>query len=107
MALFFIDTDTGQVATQKQLIAADLVDDNGLPSRPWLQIRASGDATTMWHAVLRKQEKGIFIGTLTLRHGDHHTLLLQRGWQEIAPEEIGVPGTPGAPGPVSPGVFGT
>jgi len=104
--LFFIDTDTGQVATQKQLMAAELTGDDGLPARPWHQIRASHDATTMWHSVLRKQEKGIFIGTLVLRHSDHHALLLQRGWQEIAPEEIGVPGTAGAPGPVSPGVFG-
>lgn len=84
---------------------ADLTDESGLPPRPWLQIRASRDATTMWHAVLRKQERGIFIGTLVLRHGDHHSLLLQRGWQEIAPEEIGVPGTKGAPGPVEPGIF--
>ena len=31
---------------------------------------------------------GIFIGTLTLRHGDHHALLLERGWEEIEVEEL-------------------
>ena len=38
--------------------------------------------------MLRKQERGIFIGTLVLRHGDHHALLLERGWEEIAVEEL-------------------
>jgi hypothetical protein len=98
MGLFFIDTDTGQVATQTQLIDAGLTTDaNGLPARPWLLIKASGDATTMWHAVLRKQVKGIFIGTLVFRHSGHHASLLQDGWQEIPPDEIGIPGTAGAP----------
>ncbi len=105
MALFFIDTDTGQVATQHQLIAAGVSDGDGFPERPWLRIRASGDATTMWHAVLRRSERGIFIGTLVIRHSDHHTLLLQRGWQEVAIEEIGLPGTAGAPGPAAPNIF--
>ena len=103
--MFFIDTDTGQIATQKQLMAAELTGDDGLPPRPWLQIRASHDATTMWDSVLRKQEKGIFIGTLVLRHSDHHALLLQRGWQEVPVDEIGIPGTAGAPGPPAPGPF--
>jgi hypothetical protein len=97
MGLFFIDTDTGQIATQSQLIDAGIAGSDGLPERPWLQIRASGDATTMWHAVLRRKERGIFIGTLVFRHSDHHASLLQDGWQEVAPEEIGLPGTAGAP----------
>lgn len=97
MGLFFIDTDTGQVATQSQLIDAGLGDRDGLPARPWLQIRASGDATTLWHAVLRRQEKGIFIGTLVFRHSSHHASLLEKGWEEIPPETIGIPGTAGAP----------
>jgi hypothetical protein len=46
----------------------------------------------MWYAVLRKEEKGVFIGTLAIRHGEHHASLLQRGWTEVAPEEIAVPG---------------
>lgn len=64
---------------------ADGVDD---PPRPWLQIQGSRDATTMWHSVLRRREKGIFIGTLVLRHSDHHALLLERGWEEISVEEL-------------------
>jgi hypothetical protein len=97
MGLFFIDTDTGQVATQSQLIDAGMTERDGLPPRPWLQVRGSGDATTLWHAVMRREEKGIFIGTLVFRHSDHHASLLQRGWQEIPPGEIGIPGTAGAP----------
>ncbi len=84
MALFFIDTSTGQVATRKRLIEA-----GHLASRTAIR-RARGtgsghsdDATTLWYAVMRRREKGIFIGTLTLRHGDHHALLLERGWEEI------------------------
>jgi len=44
----------------------------------------------MWYAVMRKRERGVFIGTLVLRHTAHHDLLLQRGWEEIAPQDIGV-----------------
>ena len=61
---------------------------DGDPPRPWLRIKATDDATTLWYAVMRKQEKGIFIGTLTLRHGDHHALLLEQGWEEIPVEEL-------------------
>ena len=91
MALFFIDTSTGQVATGRQLDAAGVSPgDGGPPPRPWLRIQGTGDATTLWYAVMRKSERGIFIGTLTLRHQDHHSLLLQRGWEEIPVAEIGV-----------------
>jgi hypothetical protein len=38
---------------------------------------------------MRKQERGIFIGTLALRHTDHHASLLQGGWQEVDVAEIG------------------
>ena len=88
MAAFFIDTATGQIATQRQLHAAGATDEQGLPQRPWHRIQGTGDATTMWYAVLRKRERGIFIGTLALRHGAHHASLLQQGWQEVAPSEI-------------------
>ena len=43
----------------------------------------------MWYAVMRKQTRGIFIGTLVIRHSDHHASLLQQGWQEVDPAEIG------------------
>jgi hypothetical protein len=92
LGLFFIDTGTGQVATHRQLIAAGIVPRDALPPRPWHRVQGSGDASTMWYAVLRKREKGVFIGTLVLRHGDHHALLLQRGWEEVPIEEIRAPG---------------
>ena len=30
----------------------------------------------------------MFIGTLVIRHSDHHASLCGRGWQEVAPEDI-------------------
>jgi hypothetical protein len=88
MAQFFIDTSTGQVATRRQLVDAGVSEPHGDPPRPWHRIAGSDDATTLWYAVMRRAEKGIFIGTLALRHGDHHALLLQRGWEEVAVEEL-------------------
>jgi hypothetical protein len=90
VGLFFIDTGTGQVATHKQLIATGDAPPDGLPPRPWLRLQGgSVDSSTLWFAVLRRQERGIFIGTLVLRHSDHHALLLERGWEEVPIEEIG------------------
>ncbi len=91
MALFFIDTSCGHVATQQQLVAAGVASPAGLPPRPWLRIQGTGDATTMWYAVMRKQERGVFIGTLVFRHAPHHSLLLEQGWEEIAVSEIAAP----------------
>jgi hypothetical protein len=88
VAVFFIDTDTGQVATRKQLIEAGRANEVEDPPRPWLRIQGSDDATTMWYAVLRKRERGIFIGALAIRHGDHHASLLQAGWEDVALEEL-------------------
>ena len=95
MGLFFIDTATGQVATQRQLIDAGVAGADGQPPRPWHRVQGSIDASTMWYAVMRKRERGVYIGTLVLRHGDHHTLLGERGWQEVPIAEIGVPGATG------------
>ena len=94
MGVFYIDTSTGAVATASQLVEIGVTE----PEKPWLRIQASNDATTLWHAVLIKEERGIFIGTLTLRHGEHHNLLLKQGWQEIEPELIGT-SLPGREGP--------
>jgi hypothetical protein len=88
MASFFIDTATGQVATLRQLVASGVAEESGTPPRPWHRIQGTGDATTMWYAVMRKQERGVFIGTLVLRHTDHHASLLQQGWQEVEVDEI-------------------
>jgi hypothetical protein len=86
---FFIDTRQGAVATQRQLIESGIAGDDGVPPRPWHRIQGTADASTLWYAVLRRQEKGIFIGSLVIRHSDHHALLLARGWHEVPIEEIG------------------
>jgi hypothetical protein len=88
VAVFFIDTDTGQVTTRRQLIEAGIASAAEPPARPWLRIQGSDDATTMWYAVLRKREKGIFIGALAIRHGEHHASLLQSGWEEVPVDEL-------------------
>jgi hypothetical protein len=88
MGLFFIDTDTGQVATQSQLIDAGLATEVSPPPRPWLRIQGPGDASTMWYAVMRKRTRGVFIGTLCIRHGGHHASLLDDGWEEVSPDAI-------------------
>jgi hypothetical protein len=91
MASFFIDTSTGQVATQRQLVEAGVVRPDEKPQLPWHRIQGSGDASTMWFAVMRKREKGVYIGTLVLRHGDHHASLLEGGWEEVSVGDISAP----------------
>jgi hypothetical protein len=91
MAVFFIDTSNGRIATHKQLVEAGIADGIDLPPRPWLKIQGTNDATTMWYAVLRRREKGVFIGTLVLRHSDHYASLLAKGWEEVAVGEIAAP----------------
>jgi hypothetical protein len=93
MAVFFIDTSTGRIATHRQLVEAGIADPIDPPPRPWHRIQGTNDATTMWYAVLRRRERGVFIGSLVLRHSTHHASLLERGWEEVAVEEIG-PGGP-------------
>jgi hypothetical protein len=88
MGLFFIDTSTGQVATQRQLIDAGIAPEDAAPPRPWFRIQGTGDASTMWYAVLRRKERGVYIGTLALRHTSHHASMLEHGWEEIPPEKI-------------------
>jgi hypothetical protein len=89
--MFFIDTANGQVATHRQLIDAGGVGADGQPPRPWHRVQGSPDASTLWFAVMRKRERGVFIGTLVLRHSDHHALLLERGWEDVPIDEIRVP----------------
>lgn len=76
------------MATRKQLVEAGIADADGDPPRPWHRIAGADEATTLWYAVLRRRERGIFIGTLALRHGDHHALLLERGWDEVDVQEL-------------------
>jgi hypothetical protein len=93
VAVFFIDTSTGQVATQRQLVEAGIAPSDKPPELPWLRIQGTGDATTMWYAVMRKEvREGVFIGALCIRHQDHHASLLQQGWQEVPVPEIAAPG---------------
>ncbi len=60
-----------------------------VPERPWLRIQGTGDASTMWYAVLRKRERGVFIGTLALRHTSHHASLVASGWEDVPVDQIG------------------
>jgi hypothetical protein len=66
------------------------VDEYEKPVAPWHPIQGPSDASTMWYAVLRKREHGIFIGTLCFRHTGRSTLLTEQGWEEIPVAEIGV-----------------
>ena len=78
------------MATQRQLVEAGIAPSDQPPPKPWFRIQGTGDATTMWYAVMRKQvREGVFIGTICIRHADHHASLLQQGWQEVAVPEIG------------------
>ena len=89
MASFFIDTDTGQIATLRQLNEAGLIPRNtGKPALPWFPIQGTSDATTLWYAVMRKPVRDKYIGALCIRHSDHHASLMQKGWQEVAVDEI-------------------
>jgi hypothetical protein len=90
VAKFFISTSTGQVATGRQLAEAGITPAGGVPPKPWHLVQGTGDASTMWYAVMRKQIRdGVYIGTLCLRHTEHHASLLQQGWQEVPVKEIG------------------
>lgn len=77
------------MATLRHLVESGVTAADAHPPRPWLRIRASDDASTLWYAVLRKRERGVFIGTMALRHGAHHASLLENGWEEVPPEAIG------------------
>jgi hypothetical protein len=90
VGVFFVNTRDGRVATRSQLADAGLVDEHEAPVAPWHPIQGPSDASTMWYAVLRKRERGVFIGTLCIRHTGRQTLLEGRGWQEIPVDEIGL-----------------
>lgn len=90
VSVFFVNTQDGRVATRRQLVEADIADEEGEPRRPWHPIQGPRDASTMWYAVLRKRERGIFIGTLCIRHTGRQASLEDAGWQEVPFETIGV-----------------
>jgi hypothetical protein len=89
LSVFWVNTEDGRVATYSQLDEAGLVEDEK-PTRPWHAIQGPDDASTMWYAVLRRQEKGVYIGTLCFRHTPRQASLEQAGWQEIPIHQIGV-----------------
>jgi hypothetical protein len=89
VSVFFVNTQDGRVATRTQLAEAGLVDARGRPPTPWHPIQGPDDATTMWYQVMRKRERGIFIGAIVLRHQGRHALLLERGWEEVPVGRIG------------------
>ena len=89
MSVFFVNTQDGRVATRAQLDEAGLVDDRDAPVAPWHPIQGPSDASTMWYAVLRKRERGVFIGTLCFRHTGRQASLEAHGWQEVPVDEIG------------------
>ena len=86
---FFVNTEDGRVATLNQLAETELLDEQYKPVPPWHPIQGPSDASTMWYAVLRKRERGVFIGTLCIRHTGRQASLEARGWEEIPVEAIG------------------
>lgn len=91
MGQFFIDYEAGRVATRTQLEEAGLVStgDAEPPPRPWHPVGPS-DASTMWYAVMRKRTRGVFIGTMCVRHTPRQSELEEQGWEEVPVAEIGV-----------------
>jgi hypothetical protein len=89
ISAFFVNTQDGRVATREQLAAAGLVGGDDLPQKPWHPIQGPDDASTMWYAVLRKRERGVFIGTLCIRHTGRQASLAAAGWEEVPVSEIG------------------
>ena len=88
MAGFFIDTVTGQVATHRQLAEAGLATMELPPTAPWHPVRGAEGASTLWYAIMRKQTRGVYIGTMCIRHSPHHASLLQEDWHEVPVDEI-------------------
>jgi hypothetical protein len=88
--VFWVNTQDGRVATRSQLVEAGLADNEEKPVRPWHPIQGPSDASTMWYAVLRKRERGVYIGTLCIRHTGRQASLEEKGWEEVPLEAIAV-----------------
>ena len=78
------------MATGRQLADAGLVDEQERPVKPWHPISGPSDASTMWYAVMRKRTRGVFIGTLCIRHTGRQASLEAAGWCEVPIAEIGL-----------------
>jgi hypothetical protein len=92
VAGFFINVDTGRVATQAQLIEAGEASEHQEPALPWHPLQGPRDASTALYTVLRKRVEGrqraAWIGTLCIRYGGRQAFLEERGWEEVRVEEI-------------------
>ena len=104
MGIFYIDTKSGEFATHAQLHAHGLLNADGRAQPPWHRLQATSDASTLWYALLRKRSHGIWLGTLTMRGGDHHAKLLADGWEEVPPERTGA-SLAGGPAELAPTPF--
>jgi hypothetical protein len=89
---FFINVQSGRVATLGRLVEAGMVPAHEPPALPWHPVQGPGDASTALYAVLRKhvrgRERDAWIGTLCLRHGDRQASLERAGWEEVSVEEM-------------------
>jgi hypothetical protein len=89
---FFINVESGRVATRAQLVEAGATSAHEPPALPWHPVQGPDDASTALYAVLRKQVRGrqraAWIGTLCLRHGDRQASLERDGWQEVGVDEM-------------------
>ena len=88
--MFFVNYRDGRVATRRQLAEAGQVDEFENPVKPWHPIDGPSDASTMWYVVMRKRARGVFIGTLCIRHTGRQASLEADGWEEVPVPEIGV-----------------
>jgi hypothetical protein len=89
MSVFFVNTDDGRVATRGQLEESGRMEAGESPGLPWHPIQGPRDASTMWYVVLRKRERGVFIGTLCIRHTGRQASLEEQGWEEVPIDSIG------------------
>jgi hypothetical protein len=92
MSGFFINVDSGQVATHAMLIESGAASDREPPSLPWHPLQGPGDASTAVYAVLRKRVEGrarsAWIGLLCIRYSDRQASLERDGWEEVTVDEI-------------------
>jgi hypothetical protein len=92
VAGFFINVDTGRVATHGQLIDSGEASDRFPPERPWHPLQGPTEASTAVYAVLRKKvsgrEREAWIGLLCIRHSERQAALEEQGWEEVTVDEI-------------------
>lgn len=76
------------MATGRQLAEAGIAPAGEEPPAPWHPIQGPSDASTMWYAILRKRERGVYIGTMCIRHTGRQASLEERGWEEVPLEQM-------------------